>query len=103
MYEFPDELWRMIRDFQLDYKKYHHLKMLPVLDKINNSFREIHTRWTLFPPFNNTNDIINQEYPGEIYDWMIARPQPNMIKTSICWNVSGNGGWYCGYGWEKIK
>ena len=32
-------------------------------------------------------------------------PRPNLQLTSICYNINANknGGWWCGYGWEKIN
>ena len=34
MCELPDELWNLIKQFLLHYKKYHQLKMKPIVDKI---------------------------------------------------------------------
>ena len=96
MYELPDELWFIIKNFLLQYKKYHQSKMKPILEyHINNRFKERFERWTHFPPWSNTNDIIMDEYQ----DHGLRGPEPNLPLTSICYNVKGNGGWWCGYGW----
>jgi hypothetical protein len=72
---FPDDLWSIIKDFQLDYKKYHKIKMKPILKVIKcDSLHEMYERWTSFPPWPNTNDIIEEQYPGPIENWQIARP-----------------------------
>ena len=104
MYELPDELWRIIKDFFIDYKKHHKIKMNIILENdINNRFVEIYSRWTLFPPFPNTSDIIRYEYNGLHCDWT---PDPNLELVSITkWpkgNINGSG-WWCGYGWRKTK
>ena len=62
-------------------------------------------RWTYFPPWPNTNDIIEQEYT-QGYGATIPlefRPKHNLSLTSITYNPNGNtrGGWWCGYGWKR--
>ena len=102
MYALPDELWGIIKDFIFDWKKSHKLKMEYIFKyQIDERFNPIYQRWTSFPPWTNTNDIIEEQYPGPMVDWMIARPPPNLPLTSITWNIQGNGGWWCGYGWKK--
>ena len=100
MYELPDELWNLIKQFLLDYKKYHQIKMKPILEKyINKRFTEKYERWTLFPPWKNTSDIIREEYQmNNLLQWV---PEPDLSLTSICYNVRGTGGWWCGYGWKQ--
>ena len=62
-------------------------------------------RWTYFPPWPNTNDIIEEEYqirvPLDIPQQV--GPKPNLSLTSITYNPNGNnnGGWWCGYGWKN--
>ena len=93
---FPTELWKIIKEFQINYKKHHSLKMQIIMNDINNLYGEMYERWTNFPPWANTNDIIRDE----------RRPvpnAPNLPLTSICYNIKGNHGWWCGYGWKKIK
>ena len=97
MYEFPDELWNLIKDFTFDWKRSHKNKMKHILKPINGYYKEIYTRWQLFPPYPNTNDIIRAEYLIRP-DWA---PRPNLPLTSICYNSKGTGGWWCGYGWQK--
>ncbi len=104
MYELPDELWNLIKNYLLDYKKYHQFKMKPILQKyINNRFIEKYERWTIFPPWKNTNEIIRDEYQtNQLSVWV---PESDLPLTSICFNVKpGSGGWWCGYGWtQNIK
>ena len=93
----PDELWRLIKDFLIDWKKPHSIKMKPIFEnEINGLYGPICERWTHFPPWPNSNHIIEEE----------RTPVPNrhnLILVSICWNVKGNGGWWCGYGWVKRR
>ena len=102
MYELPDEIWSYIKEFVFNWKRSHKLKMESAFKHlINGMFKERYERWTHFPPWSNTNDIIRDEYPGPVASWQIGRPLPNLPLTSITWNVEGSGGWWCGYGWQK--
>ena len=97
-----DDPWNLIKEFLLDWKKWHKIKMDFILKyKINDRFSPKYQRWTHFPPPPNTNNIIEHEYPGEIEDWMLARPLQNLPLTAITYNIKGTGGWWCGYGWQK--
>ena len=99
MYELPDEIWNHILEFTLDWKISHKRKMKPILENnIVECYKEVYERWTHFPPWPNTNDIIIAEYQHRRYS---AAPIPNLPLTSITWNVSGTGGHWCGYGWAK--
>jgi len=97
---FPDELWRIIKSFQIDYKKHHIIQMSNCLEKINGLYGEIYERWTHFPVWPNTNDIIRAEYLHWRNEWA---PRPNLPLVSITFNVKNNGGWWGGYGWERKK
>tara|TARA_A100000164_G_C21704789_1_gene675302 strand:- start:37 stop:384 length:348 start_codon:yes stop_codon:yes gene_type:complete len=108
MFELPDELWNLIKEFALPplsgyWNKIHRKK----LHKINNFIENqkfggsIYERWTYPPPvWQNTNDIIMAEYHPLDLDWA---PRPNLPLTTITWNIKGNGGWWCGYGWYKFN
>ena len=63
---------------------------------IPDIFGPVYERWTDFPPYPNTNDIIGVQYM--IYG---RTPRPNLELTSITWNPKGESGWWCGYGWER--
>ena len=78
MYELPDELWQLIKDFMIDWKRKHQEKM-KILEKYIICDKTIHTRWQLFPPYPNTNDIIREEYFFRP-DWA---PRPNLPLVSI--------------------
>lgn len=102
MYELPDELWKLIKDFMIDWKRKHREKM-KILEKYINCDKTIYTRWQLFPPYHNTNDIIREEYFFRP-DWA---PRPNLPLVSIEKRPNANfnsAGWWCGYGWnEKLQ
>jgi len=90
------EIWRIIKDYLIDYKKHHMVKYKPIIKVFNNMFKEMYERWTSFPIWQNTNDIIRDE----------INPVPNISDiplTSVCYNVKSKGGWWCGYGWMKTK
>ena len=93
----PDELWELIKDFLINWKKSHSIKMKPLFEnEINGLYGPLCERWTNFPPWPNSNDIIEEERNP-------IPNRPNLILVSICWNVKGNGGWWCGYGWIKRR
>jgi hypothetical protein len=100
MYELPDEIWGLVKEFTFDWKRTHKQKMKPILQKsIPWCYAEIYKRWTHFPPWQNTNDIILAEYVGN--ERLPYAPRPNLPLTSITWNPKGSEGWWCGYGWER--
>ena len=61
--------------------------------KIQKTFRiykgEIYERWTHFPVWPNTNDIIRDEYLHWRGEWV---PRPNLPLVSITYNIKGTGG-----------
>lgn len=63
-------------------------------------YYEKYERWTYFPPWKNTNDIIRDEYL-HLPNLSNYIPESNLPLTSITWNPTGSGGWWCGYGWVK--
>lgn len=100
MFELPDELWGLIKEFTLDWKRSHKQKMKSTLTSLDGLYEEVYKRWTYFPPWPNTNDIITAEYAARAWrmDWA---PRPNLKLSSITWNPTGTGGWWCGYGWGR--
>lgn len=104
MFELPDELWILLKDFLIEYKKHHKLKLKLVHNQFYKEYKisEIYTRWTYPPPiWKNTNEIIRDEYTLSNYRWA---HEPDLKLTSITFNPNNNNnkGWWCGYGW-KIK
>jgi hypothetical protein len=101
-FELPDEIWKYILDFTLDWKRSHKKKMKYVLESpyLLKCYYEKYQRWTYFPPWKNTNDIIRDEYlhRANLSNYI---PESNLPLTSITWNPTGSGGWWCGYGWVK--
>ena len=101
--ELPDEIWNYIKDFVFDWKRSHKQKLHKVLFTFPNfcwKMKPIYKCWGVFPPLQNTNDIIRDEYYGVLAGPFT--PPPNLVLTSICYNLQGNEGWWCGYGWEKV-
>jgi len=102
MTELPDEIWNYILEFAFDWQRSHKKKMKPILkNNIVECYKEFYERWTYPPPvWQNTTDIILAEYVDNGRNLAFA-PPAGLPLTSITWNVKGNGGWWCGYGWEK--
>ena len=44
--------------------------------------------------FNNSSGV--SDYSKSYLEYL------NLVLTSICYNPHGDGGWWCGYGWEKV-
>ena len=40
------EIWRIIKDYLIDYKKHHMIKYKPIIKVFNNMFTEMYERWT---------------------------------------------------------
>ena len=96
---FPEGIWKIIKEYQIEYKKHHFIKMYKILNKfIKYRHGGEFYRWTHFPPWPNTNDMIREEI--YTYGWT-----SNLELTSITYNPNGNnnGGWWCGYGWKKFN
>ena len=95
MYELPDEIWHLIKEFTLDWKQTHMKKLDDVFGMMyicSENWGEIYETWTQFPPPQNTTSF---NFPSYI---LIN----NLPLTSITWNPKENeeGGWWCGYGWK---
>jgi hypothetical protein len=88
---FPNELWRIIKDFMIDYKFHHNLKYNKIIKHFDNNYGEILERWTTFPPLKSTDEMQHE------FNYI----KPGLILTSICWNIRDTGKWWCGYGWSK--
>lgn len=91
-----EDVWKIIKDFLLNYKKTHQLKYIYCLNNINGMYGEVYKRWThLYDIPKNTNEIILNNVGSII-------PVPGLTLTSIMKNGTHQGTW-CGYGWEKKK
>ena len=111
MYELPDEVWNYIKEFTFDWKRSHKQKMKHIfkLENINEYGHiekwgtVVYNRWTYFQPWLNTNDIINDEYNGNVNN--PYAPPPNLERMEImAWHQqapTGTRGWWCGYGWRR--
>ncbi len=96
MYELPDEIWHLIKEFTLDWKGTHMRKLDDVFGMMyicSDEWGEIYERWTHFPPPPNTSSF---NFPSYTFNGS------NLPLTSITWNPKENekGGWWCGYGWN---
>lgn len=88
--EFPNELWKIVKDYQIDYKK-HKRKMRPSLKYINGLYCEYETYYTdSFRGIYKLSDRFNS---------MWARH--NLCISSVGWNLEGRKQWWYGFGWKK--
>jgi len=86
--ELPDELWNLIIDFALDFKKYHKMKLEPSLKLIEGMFDSFWYESESFPPWSKS-------YIKYRVVWDLEVP-----LVSIAWNP-GKKIWIYGYGWFK--
>ena len=95
---FPDELWRLIKAFQIQHRKHHQVRSAGYLKDIDGLYGTIYKRWVQFPPYASTDDILRAEY----FHWRTdSGPPPGLPLVSITYNIKSNGGYYAGYGWTK--
>ena len=94
---FPHELWNIIKNFQIDYKKHHGIKLKHSLIKIAYSFGEIYKICGVsFPPLRE-----------EIFPKGGASCRKKYILTSVCGFILPIDRqrklytWYYGYGWKN--
>ena len=98
--ELPDEIWNYIKDFVFDWKRSHKQKLHKVLFTFPNfcwKMKPIYKCWGVFPPLQNTNDIIRTNV--YLVNTQLA-PEPNLQLTSITYYPE-TGSWKYGYGWQK--
>ena len=101
--ELPDEVWSYILEFTFDWKRSHKQKLHKVIFSFPSfcwEMRPIYIETTgVFPPFQNTNDIIRVVYEEIMYWDEEEEPPPNLQLTTITWKPGGY--WEFGYGWYK--
>ena len=47
--EFPDELWNLVKDYQIDHKKHHKINIEPCLEYIDGLYSEVYLYSSVFP------------------------------------------------------
>ena len=108
MYELPDEVWNYIKEFAFDWKRTHKQKMKHIFDleDINEKGHikmwgdVIYTKWTYDGPWLNTNEIIDEEYNGNVEH--PYAPPPDLERVYICTHkIVSTCGMWCGYGWRR--
>ena len=96
---FPEYLWYLIKDFQLDYKKTHKFKFNPFLKNgfLYKSCPVFETRVAKFPfPQTQKNP---HDHPHIAIEYKLSSVSWTPYKdneTNVYWP-----GWCCGYGWSK--
>jgi len=94
--ELPDELWNIIKGFQLDYKRKHKRNMEPCLEYIDGLYKEVYLYSSVFPSLGY-GEVAAVENNGL---WV---PLQNLPVTIIGWNLEGKNKWWYGFGWIQKK
>ena len=94
--ELPDELWNIVKGFQLDYKRKHKRIMKPCLEKINGLYKEVYLYSSVFPSLGYGQEVV-RGYDGL---WV---PLQNLPVTIVGWNLKGKQKWRYGFGWMRKK
>ena len=95
--EFPDELWKIVKDYQIDHKKHHKRNMEPCLDYINGLYSEVYLYSSVFPTLGYGSEVVGGENDGL---WV---PLQNLPVTIVGWNLNGRQKWWYGFGWIQKK
>ena len=103
VYYFPDDIWGLIKGFQLDYiktfKRHHKLNSVGYLNDLHGLYGIIYERWMSFPPYDNTTTLLRHDY----FHWRTdGGPQANLPLVSLTTN-SISGGCWAGYGWKRYS
>ena len=93
--ELPDDLWNIIKGYQLDFKRKHKRIMKPCLEHINGLYKEVYLYSSLFPTIElSATQVTNNGL------WV---PLQNLPVTIVGWNLKGKQKWWYGFGWIRKK
>ena len=95
--ELPDELWNIIKGFQLDYKRKHKRIMKSCLEHINGLYKEVYLYSSVFPSLGYGQEVADERHDGL---WV---PLQNLPVTIVGWNLKGKQKWWYGFGWIRKK
>lgn len=102
-YYFPDDIWGVIKGFQLDWikaaKRHHKLNSVGYLNDLDGLYGIIYERWMNFPPYDNTTALLRYDY---FYWRSDGGPEANLPLVSLTTNGIGKGCW-AGYGWKRYN
>ena len=94
--ELPDELWNIVKGYQLDFKRKHKRNMEPSLEHIDGLYSEVYLYSSLFPTVEQSH-VISGNNEGL---WV---PLQNLPVTIVGWNLKGRNKWWYGFGWIRKK
>ena len=96
--ELPDELWNIVKGFQLDYKRKHKKNMEPCLEHIDGLYKEVYLYSSVFPSIGySCQEVVAGNNDG------LGVPLRNLPVTMIGWNLKGKQKWWYGFGWIRKK
>jgi hypothetical protein len=90
--ELPDELWNIVKGFQLDYKRKHKRNMNPCLEHIDGLYKEVYLYSSVFPSLGYREEVVAVENHGL---WV---PLQNLPVTVVGRNLKGKQKWWYGFG-----
>jgi len=96
--ELPDELWNIVKEYQLDYKRKHKKNMEPCLEHIDGLYKEVYLYSSVFPALGYDQDLA-----GAIVHEGLWVPLQNLPVTIVGWNLKGKQKWWYGFGWMRKK
>ena len=94
--ELPDELWNIIKGYQLDFKRKHKRNMEPSLEHIDGLYSEVYLYSSFFPTVEQSH-VISGNNDGL---WV---PLQNLPVTIVGWNLKGRNKWWYGFGWIRKR
>jgi hypothetical protein len=97
--ELPDELWKIVKDYQIDHKKHHKRNMEPCLEYIDGLYSEVYLYSSVFPSlqYREGEEVDFGENDGL---WV---PLQNLPVTVVGRNLKGRQKWWYGFGWVRKR
>ncbi len=92
--ELPDELWKIVKDYQIDHKKHHKINMESCLDYIDGLYKEVYLYSSVFPSIQYREEEVGGE--NDVYRSYHIQ---NLPVTIVGWNLKGKQKWWYGFGW----
>ena len=62
--ELPDDLWNIVKEYQLDYKRIHKRNINPSLEQINGLYKEVYLYSSVFPSLGYGQEVVAGENNG---------------------------------------
>ena len=91
-----NELWNIVKGYQLDYMQKHKRNMEPSLEHIDGLYSEVYLYSSFFPTIGQSaTQVTNNDGL-----WV---PLQNLPVTIVGWNLKGKQKWWYGFGWIRKR